>query len=548
MSKRRRKVLKSRIRSPAVRNSGYSDGGASWQKDALRSWHPLRLSSKSDIDANLTTLRNRAADQATNTPLGSAAIVTSTMHAVGAGLRLFPRIPYKLLGLTADEARDWERNTTREFRLWAESKECDWRRRNNFYDLQSIAYATYLTDGDSFALFRRANPSYITSYTLRIQLLEANRVSNPLGPAAMYSEANAWGIEQLNPDNGNHIINGVEVTPDGRLEAYWVSNKVPGDLVDIDGATNWTRIEAFGSCTGLPNMLQVCHDIRAEQYRGVPYLAPVLENLKQIGRYCNAELTAAIIRSFLSIFFTNTQASNSLDNILPSAYGAPDDDHAGEPVVDAAQYKLGPGQLNSLPKGVDVKTVDSSNAQIAYDSYMTHLEKSVAASLNIPYEVLLKCFSSSYSASRGALLQAQDEFKTRRRWFAADFCQPIYEQWLMEAVATGRISCPGFFTDPVKRRAWCSADWFGPTMSILDPIKDVNGAALRVKYGLTTREREAAEMTGSDLEENLEQIAYEQALIKNLGLDIGNPEVLAGSSLTQEGDGEENEKSSAKQT
>ena len=548
MSKRRKKVLKSRIRSPAVRNSGYSDGGASWQKDALRSWHPLRLSSKSDIDANLTTLRNRAADQATNTPLGSAAIVTSTMHAVGAGLRLFPRIPYKLLGLTADEARDWERNTVREFRLWAESKECDWRRRNNFYDLQNIAYATYLTDGDSFALFRRANPSYAMPYTLRIQLLEANRVSNPLGPMATYSEANAWGIEQLNPDNGNHIVNGVEVTPDGRLEAYWVSNKVPGDLVDLGGFTTWTRIEAFGGATGMPNMLQVCHDTRAEQYRGVPYLAPVLEQLKQIGRYCNAELTAAIIRSFLSIFFTNTQASNSLDNILPSAYGAPDDDHAGEPVVDAAQYKLGPGQLNSLPKGVDVKTVDSSNAQIAYDSYMTHLEKSVAASLNIPYEVLLKCFNSSYSASRGALLQAQDEFKTRRRWFAADFCQPIYEQWLMEAVATGRIECPGFFTDPVKRRAWCSADWFGPTMSILDPIKDVNGAALRVKYGLTTREREAAEMTGSDLEENLEQIAYEQALIKNLGLDIGNPEVLAGSSLAQGGGDEKDEKSSDGQT
>lgn len=532
MSKRNRKVLKSRIRAPAVKNSGYSDGGASFQKDALRSWYPQRLSSKSDIDANLVTLRNRAADQATNTPLGSAAIVTSTMHAVGAGLRLFPRIPYKLLGLTAEEARDWERNTVREFKLWAGSKECDWRRRNNFYDLQNIAYATYLTDGDSFALFRRANPSFSMPYTLRIQLLEANRVNNPLGGAGVgYSEANAWGVEQLNPDNGNHIVNGIEVTPEGRLAAYWVSNKVPGDLVNIDGATTWQRIEAFGAATGLPNMLQVCHDTRAEQYRGVPYLAPVLENLKQIGRYCDAELTAAVIRSFLSIFFTNTQASNSIDNILPSAYE--DESLDGEPVVDAAQYKLGPGQLNSLPKGVDVKTVDSSNAQSAYDSYMTHLEKSVAAALNIPYEVLLKCFGSSYTASRGALLQARDEFQTRRGWFAADFCQPIYEQWLMEAVATGRIKCPGFFENPVKRSAWAAADWFGPSMSILDPVKDVTGAALRVKYGLTTREREAAEMTGSDLEENLEQIAYEQDLIKNLGIDEGNPEVLAGIRLNQ---------------
>jgi lambda family phage portal protein len=541
VNRRQKKILKSRIRAPAIKNSGYSDGGASWQKESLRSWNPKRLSSKSDIDANLATLRNRAADQAINTPLGSAAIVTSTMHAVGAGLKLFPRIPYKFLGLTGEEARTWERNTVREFQLWAGSTECDLRRRNNFYDLQNIAYATYLTDGDSFALFRRKSPTYNFPYTLRIQLLESNRISNPLGPLAAYSDANSFGIEQLNPENGNHIINGVEVNTDGQMVAYWVSNKVPGDLVNIDGYTQWQRIEAFGPNTGMPNILQICHDVRAEQYRGVPYLAPVLENLKQIGRYCNAELTAAIIRSFLSVFFTNTQASNSIENILPDAYGATADDDGG-PVVDPTGYKLGPGQLNSLPKGVDVKTVDSSNAQSAYDSYMTHLEKSVAASLNIPYEVLLKCFNSSYSASRGALLQAQDEFKTRRRWFAADFCQPIYEQWLLEAVVTGRVKCPGYFKDPVIRKAWSSADWFGPTMSILDPVKDVTGSALRVTYGLTTREREAAELTGSDLEENLEQLAYEQNLIKQLGLNVGNPEVLAGTLLkTQGGDQEKNE-------
>lgn len=38
-------------------------------------------------------------------------------------------------------------------------------------------------------------------------------------------------------------------------------------------------------------------------------------------------------------------------------------------------------------------------------------------------------------------------------------------------------------------------------MSILDPVKDINGSALRTTYGLSTREREAAEMTGTDLEE-----------------------------------------------
>lgn len=517
MSKRKR-LKKSKIRAP-VKNSGYSEGGASLQKDALKSWWPQRLSAKSDIDANLVTLRNRASDQAINSPIGSAAIVTSVMNTVGTGLRLFPRIPYKFLGLTPDEARAWERHTIKEFKLWAESRECDLYRRNNFLELQNIAYATYLTDGDSFALFRRKAPSINFPYTLKLQLLEANRVSNPIGTGSMIASANSYGVEQLNPDNGNRIINGVEIDADGALAAYWVSNKVPGDLVSIDGVTTWTRIQAFGTRSGMPNILQICHDERAEQYRGVPYLAPVLENLKQIGRYCSAELTAAIIRSFLSVFFTNTSASNSLDNILPDAYGTQPE--AMEGVVDAAAYHLGPGTLNSLPKGVDVKTVDSANAQNAYDSYMTHLEKSVAAALNIPYEVLFKSFNSSYSASRAALLQAQSEFKTRRKWFATDFCQPIYEQWLSEAIALGRISAPGYFQDPLYRKAWSTADWFGPAMSILDPVKDAQGSAMRVANGLSTREREAAEMTGSDFEDNAIELAYEQAFLDQLGLAMG---------------------------
>ena len=50
---------------------------------------------------------------------------------------------------------------------------------------------------------------------------------------------------------------------------------------------------------------------------------------------------------------------------------------------------------------------------------------------------------------------------------------------------------------------------------------------LRTTYGLSTREREAAELTGTDLEENLEQLAYEQKMIEKYGLTIGCPEVLA---------------------
>ena len=72
-----------------VVDSGYSEGGASTTSNILRAWNPQKLSSKSDIDWNLKTLRNRAADEATNTPVGAAAVYSSVTHAVGTGLQLF---------------------------------------------------------------------------------------------------------------------------------------------------------------------------------------------------------------------------------------------------------------------------------------------------------------------------------------------------------------------------------------------------------------------------------------------------------------------------
>jgi lambda family phage portal protein len=550
MSRRKRKT-EARARMPTdspkgepqaqFKNSGYSEGGASRTSNILKSYLPLRLSAKSDIDANLPLLRNRSADQAINTPVGAAAIQTSAIHTVGAGLKVFPRIRYLELGISHDEARAWQKKARREFDLWAASKHCDLYRRNNFYDLQDIAYESYLVDGDAFALFRRKAPTQYMPYSLRLQILEGNRISNPMDgsfPGAL----GPYSVEMISPETGNRIVSGVEIDMDGAVEAYWVCNKVQGDPVDIARLEKWVRVKAFGDLSGMPNIVQICHDLRSEQYRGIPYLAPVIETLKQVSRYTNAELTAAIIKSFFALFFTNNPTGSS-EMPAPDAWAGEEGRDPNAPVVDVSEYGLGPGTLNALPAGVDVKAVDAGRSMSTFDPFVSQLIKQIGAAIGVPYEVIMKNFTSSYSASRAAMLQAWEEFKLRRTWFARDFCQPVYEAWLTEAVAIGRIEAPGFFEDPALRAAWCHADWYGPTMSILDPVKDITGSALRVQYGLSTREREAAEMTGTDFEENLDQLAWEQERIRELGLPESNPEVLAGAMLGNnkgQGGGEEN--------
>lgn len=532
------------IKKPNIKNTGYDGGGASRTSGVLKAWNPIKSSAKSDINAHLDILRSRAADQVINTPIGSAAIATTTQYTVGAGLKVFPKVKYKMLNMEPDEAEEWNKKASAEFDLWASSKLCDIRKRNNFYDLQEILYKAYMTDGDSFALFRRGYNENMP-YTLRIQAIEGNRVSNPMGQD-YYGITGPLSVEMLAPNGVNKIVNGVEVDKDGAVEAYWISNKVPYDPVEINRATNWTRIEAFGQLVGKPNVLHICHDERPEQYRGVPYLAPVLTALKQVSRYADAELVAAIMRSFFTLFFTstgNSSVAGDISGVLGASTYEGDGADPQEPVVNASEYHLGPGTINALPKNIDVKSIGANGGQATFDSFVTQFVKQISASLNIPYEVLMKSFTSSYSASRAALLQAWEQFKLRRAWFTRDFCQPVYEMWLIEAVATGRLEAPGFFSDPAIRFAYSNAEWYGPSMSILDPIKDVNGAALRIQYGLSTPEREAAEMTGSDFYENLEAIRIAKSKVKDSGVALGIPTVLSTDmeDLTGEGGDEDDE-------
>ena len=145
------------------------------------------------------------------------------------------------------------------------------------------------------------------------------------------------------------------------------------------------------------------------------------------------------------------------------------------------------------------------------------MAKTIGAGLEVPYELLMKSFTASYSASRAALLEAWKTIKVDRAFFDSDFCQPLYELWLSEAVAIGRIKAPGFFIDPLIKAAWCKAEWIGPTQGQLDPVKEVEAAILRKDNGFSTCEQETTGLTGGNWDDNIEQAKIENQKFKEAG-------------------------------
>lgn len=491
-------------------NTGYSESGASTRKKSTKGWRATSSSPQADIDMNLDTLRQRSRDLFMGGAIGRSAIITPRTNTVGAGLKLKCSIDYKMLGISEGQADAWKRNTEREFSLWADSKFCDALRLNNFYEMQSIAFMSTLTNGDGWAVLKLADPEVYFPYGLRVHLIEADRINTP----DTVQSPLLFTIGK-NKDNGNRIISGVEIDNSGAVVAYWIANKYYADPANPTVTTQWCRVEAFGKITGRPNILQIMEAERCEQYRGVPYLAPVLENIKQISRYTDAEVNSAIILSFFTIFL-----KEGLSGTSTGEFGLSEAISGDEKIdLDPNAFELGSGTINMLPPGYDVAVADPKRPTSNFNSFVTTMAQLIGAALEIPNELLLKRFTASYSASRGALLEAWKAFRMRRTWFAADFCQPVYEQWLAEAVARGRINAPGFFNDPKIAKAWSKAEWNGPAPGQLDPTKEVEAAQSRVENGFSTRERETVELTGGDFASNIEQLRRENELMRSLNTD-----------------------------
>ena len=429
---------------------------------------------------------------------------------VGVGLKLKSSINREVLGMTPDAAKAWQKRTEAEFELWASKKQaCDATGVNNFYGMQQLALMSWLMSGDVFALFKRYDRTRTEPYQLRIHLVEADRISTPFGLGVETTLSNLEG----KAENGNRIFDGVEVDEQGRIVAYYVRNTHPYE--SAVQKTEWTRVEAYGKRTGLPNILQIMDSERPDQYRGVTYLAQVIEPLLQIRRYTESELMAALVQSF----FTAWVKTNSDQNEFPlnSTVEAASDFYgsvAGDSVPTSEnEYAMEPGGVLHLRPDEEVTFGNPNVPTAGFKDFVHTISGLIGAALEIPKEILLQEFGQSYSASRAALLMAWAAFKMRRKWFVDDLCQPTYEVFLAEAVARGRVSAPGFFSDPAIRAAWCGATWIGPVQGILDPVKETKAAATVATKGWKTNEQITIEMGGGNFEDNVEQLARENEML-----------------------------------
>lgn len=476
--------------------------GASKSKRAVASWSAPNLSADAALVPDLPTLRDRSHDLYRNNPLATGAVKTVVTRVVGTGLAMQPAIDYKILGISRDQAEEWQGYTKQRWSMWADTPWCDISRRQNFCGLQRTALFGALLGGDALALLPvlplKGRPS-----ELAVQLVEADRVANPRGKM-----------------DTTRMVAGIELSEDGApLRAHFLREH-PGALLGATHSLDGEWVDFYGAQSGRRNILHLIDPERIGQTRGVPYLAPVMTALKQLGRYTEAEISAAVISAFFAVFIRHAtgEGANPMESAATGQYQSSDSAKGS-----SWDGKLSSGLAVDLPPGAEIDSVAPGRPNQAFDPFVQAVLRQIGVALELPFEILIKHFTSSYTAARAALLDLGLFVRRVRALLESTICQPTYEEWLRIEVATGRIAAAGFFSDPLVRHAWSCTTWTGDAMGVLDPQREISATEKALELRLTTRQRETMLRDGSNWEDNLEQLAREEEAIDAAGLKAPAP-------------------------
>lgn len=464
-----------------------SFAGASISSRKLRGWLPIRGSADRDYSlAEQGTLTARCRDAHRNQPLARAAIERLKHGVVGTGLRLQAKPDWEFLKISDTDGAVLEQEIEREFEHW--SRHCDFEKSLTFQQIQSLALVSMLVSGDVF-INSPFQESRECVFGLRLQVIEADLVSNPNFVA-----------------DTRYLRRGIELAPSGAPVAYHIQNQHPGDIYPIE--FHWDRFEIFGKETGRRRLFHIFDKERPGQTRGIPFLAPILEPLQQLDKYSDAELTAAVVASLLTVF-VKSEGGLGLPPSTKSTTAPENDD----------EIALSPGAVVNLMPGESIESLDPKRPNTSFEPFVLAIFKQIGAALSLPAEFLLLSFMSSYSAARAALLQAWKLIAYQRKLVETMLCQPIYELWFDELVARERISAAGYWDDPLLRSAWTRATWVGPARGAIDENKEVIAARERVAMGISTLQHEAEELSGMDWMDVQKQRAQEHARRAAAGLE-----------------------------
>lgn len=330
-----------------------------------------------------------------------------------------------------------------------------------------------MVDGETFGIFFR-DSRLKSACKFNFTFIECDRVTAPYLDASETSE-----------------VDGIELDEYGEPINYSVLKNHPGSRYNYGSPFECVKIPA-------DSIVHWFRRDRNEQHRGVSEFAPALPLFFMLRRYTLAAVEAAeTAANFPLVLYTDSPAIAAVRaNKKPFA-----------------SFPLAKGKMTTLPEGWEMGQVHAEQPVSTYASFKRELLAEVARCFSVPINVISGDSSQhNYASGRLDFQTYHKTLDVERKRCESQVLQKLFERWFEETYI--RNLPPSY---------WIARDvpkisWFWDGFPHVDPLKEANAQAVRLRNYTTTYADECAR-SGKDWILRFKQIAREQKMMKELGIE-----------------------------
>jgi lambda family phage portal protein len=487
---------------------------ASWYQPETDGWFPVPYSPDHEINVYRDRMVGRVRDLTRNDGWATGAILNTLDQTIGGTYRMISMPDWRWMArnfgpkFDAVWAEEYRQAAESEWRAYSEDPLffSDAERQLSIADQMWLAMRHNLVDGESLGM-TEWHPERVgygrAKYATTLRLVDPDRLSNPY---EMIDTMHRRGGVEIDDDG---VPVGVHLRRAHAFDWYQAVDSMIWDFVPRE--TEWGR----------PVVLHYFQRDRATQHRGLGAFVPVLNPFKMLNKFDASTLQAANIAAMLSLSVESPYDPEGLKEMLQ---GGQMDELGNYSMMRAAYHRDRPIKMNgatvlSTFPGERINPIKSSQPGPEYDPFSQAVLRRMAAVLGTTAEEITRDWSkTNYSSARAGFLSTGRTIARRRASFDRGFAKPFYVAWHEEAYEIAGFPLPSGAPDFVEARgALTRCKWLGAPRGWVDPVKEAQGAVLRMDAAVSTLQQEAAEQ-GHDWEELLDQRARERARMKELGL------------------------------
>lgn len=433
---------------------------------------------------------------------------------IGNGLQVESEPETKVLkahGINID-ATEFSNSIEAIFSLIQESTESSYSRMTNLNKLQRTAFVNGCNGGSLLVVIRVRNT--IINY----ELIDGAHIRSPFG---------GTDVSPLVLDNGNRMINGIELTNSNEHVRYWVQQ---ADLT-------FRAIEARNHITGMVTaFLYGGVEGRIDDSRAKPALAGLLQTLAQMDAYKGETLSSAKEQNKVAYQTTyDVKAEGESIFGVKDIMNATDlDGNDGTIPVDVQMQQVADkvyastgNKAISVPPGGRIEAIGKNEAELYFEAFWNVLARVSCAAFGIPVSVAMMQYNASFAAARAEI---KDFAHTMilKRYIHKVLVQIGYEIQLHIEILKGTVKAPGYLkafqeNNILVLEAYRKTRWIGDSIFEIDEMKEVE--AIRAKLGplgahlpLITQKQGVESLGGGDVNKINENFSNEIKTGEALGI------------------------------